>query len=58
MDDFQAESDHGTLGRAEDIKASPTRMAGVRKFHKKVTKSIGRVGKLFGGKPPSMGGMR
>lgn len=48
VDDYQSESDHGTLARAEDIKASPQRMAGVKKHHKKVGRQMGKVGKLFG----------
>lgn len=50
VDSYQAESDHGTMMRAAEIKADPGRMAGVKKHHKKQTKALGMVSKSFGGK--------
>lgn len=49
-DDYRAESDHHTLSRAEEIKADPSRMKGVAKHHKKITKALAGVGRAIGRK--------
>lgn len=41
--DYQAEDDHRTMSRAADIQNDPTRMAGVRKHHKKHMKKMALV---------------
>lgn len=46
--EWRAESDHGTLTRAEEIKADPSRMAGVKKHHRKQTRSLSKVGRALG----------
>lgn len=50
MDDYRAESDHGTLMRGQEIQNDPQRMKGVKRFHKKQTRQLGTVGKMLGGK--------
>jgi hypothetical protein len=41
--DWQAEQDHRTLMDAAKVQASPKRMTGVRKQHKKITKGLSLV---------------
>lgn len=50
FDKYQAEDDHRTLTRGEEIKGDRKRMAGVKKHHRAASKQLGKVGKLFGGK--------
>lgn len=45
---WQAEDDHRTVSRAAEIQGDPKRMAGVKKHHRKVTKSMSKVGSLIG----------
>jgi hypothetical protein len=47
--DYQAEDDHRTLTRAEEVRSDPKRMAGVRKHHRKQTQSLSRISKALGG---------
>lgn len=49
-DPWQAESDHSTLARAQEIREDPKRMTGVKKHHAKATRQLGKVGKSLGGK--------
>lgn len=49
VDDYRAESDHGTLARAEEIRGDGKRMAGVKRHHKKVSKQLGKMGRALGG---------
>lgn len=49
-DDWRAESDHGTLARAEEIRTDKKRMIGVKKHHAKASKQLSKVGKSLGGK--------
>lgn len=46
--DYQAEDDHRTLSRAQEIAGDHQRMSGVRKHHAKMTKSLQKVGSLLG----------
>lgn len=48
--DYQAEDDHRTLSRAEEIRADPTRLKGVKKHHKAMTKRFAVVGRSLSGK--------
>lgn len=48
--DYQAEDDHRTLSRAEEIRADKARMTGVSKHHKKLTRSLQSVGRSLKGK--------
>lgn len=41
--DWQAESDHRTVMDAAEIQSSRSRMAGVRRHHKKQTKKLSLV---------------
>lgn len=41
--DYRAESDHRTLSDASEIVSDKSRMAGVKKHHKKVTKKHGFI---------------
>lgn len=50
MDDYRAENDHSTMMRAAEIRSAPSRMAGVKKHHKKMMGQMGKVGKMVGGK--------
>jgi len=47
--DYQAEDDHRTLTRAQEIAEDKGRMAGVRKHHQKMTKSLSKVGSMMKG---------
>ena len=49
VDDYQAQDDHSTLSRAQEITAAPKRMAAVQQFHKKKMKSFAAVGKQLSG---------
>lgn len=42
--DYQAEDDHRTLMRAEEVRRDPKRMRGAAKRHAKVTKELAGVG--------------
>jgi hypothetical protein len=46
--DYQAEQDHHTLTRAEDIKEDAGRMKAVHRHHKKQMASMKKVGRTFG----------
>lgn len=49
--DYQAEDDHRTLTRAEEVRGDKARMGGVKKHHRKVSKGHEKFGRtLFGGK--------
>lgn len=41
--DWRGESDHRTMSDAAEIQQDPKRMAGVRKHHRKVKKSMSMV---------------
>lgn len=45
--DYQAEDDHRTLTRAEDIRADAARMKRVLTHHNKQTRSLKRIGKAL-----------
>lgn len=47
--DYQAEEDHRTLTRAQEIAEDKSRMAGVRTHHTKMTRSLAKVGGLMKG---------
>lgn len=47
--DYQAEDDHRTLTRAEEVRSDPKRMSGVRKHHRKQTVALGRISRALGG---------
>ncbi len=47
--DYQAEDDHRTLTRAQEIADDHKRMAGVRKHHEKMTRSLAKVGHMMKG---------
>jgi hypothetical protein len=51
--DYQAEDDHRTLSRAEEIKADASRMSGVKKQHRKITAANARISRSL-----SLGGKR
>lgn len=46
--DYQAEDDHRTLTRAEEIRSDKSRMTGVRKHHAKVSKGLRRMDRSLG----------
>lgn len=47
--DYQAEDDHRTLTRAEEVRSDTKRMAGVVRHHRKQTSALKRTSKaLFG----------
>ena len=48
--DYQAEDDHRTLSRAQEITEDRKRMSRVRRHHRKMTKSLAKVGSLMKGK--------
>jgi hypothetical protein len=48
--DYQSEDDHRTLTRAQEISEDRKRMSGVRAHHRKMTKSLAKVGSLMKGK--------
>ena len=47
--DYMAEDDHRTLTRAQEISEDKSRMAGVRKHHKKMTRSLTKVSSMMKG---------
>jgi len=47
--DYQAEDDHRTLSRAQEIAEDKGRMSGVRKHHTKMTRSLAKVGSMMKG---------
>jgi hypothetical protein len=47
--DYHAEDDHRTLTRAQEIAEDKGRMSGVRKHHKKMTRSLSKVGAMMKG---------
>jgi hypothetical protein len=47
--EYQAEDDHRTLTRAEEVRADPKRMTGVRRHHQKQTRALSRISKALGG---------
>ena len=47
--DYQAEDDHRTLSRAQEIAEDKGRMSGVRKHHSKMTRSLAKVGSMMKG---------
>ena len=46
---YQAEDDHRTLTRAQEIAADTGRMSGVRRHHTKMTRSLAKVGSMMKG---------
>lgn len=48
--DYQAEEDHRTLTRAQEIREDSGRMRGVKRHHAKQTKTLGKVGRTLGGR--------
>jgi hypothetical protein len=48
--DYQAEDDHRTITRAQEICDDKKRMAGVRRHHQKMTRSLTKVGAALGRK--------
>lgn len=49
FDKYQAEDDHRTLGRAEEIRGDSKRMKGVKVHHRMAKKVLAGVGKALGG---------
>lgn len=47
--DYQAEDDHRTLTRAEEVRSDTKRMAGVRRHHRKQTDALSRISRALGG---------
>lgn len=47
--EYQAEDDHRTLTRAEEVRSDPKRMTGVRRHHLKQTRALSRISKALGG---------
>jgi hypothetical protein len=47
--DYMAEDDHRTLTRAQEIAEDKGRMSGVRKHHRKMTRSLAKVGSMMKG---------
>lgn len=47
-DDYQAEDDHRTLQRSEEVRADPSRMKRVATFHRKKMGEMQRVGQRLG----------
>jgi len=45
--DYQAEDDHRTLTRADEIQTDARRMAGVRRHHRKTVRALSRVGRTL-----------
>lgn len=48
--DYQAEDDHRTLTRAEEIRADGGRMGRVKKHHAKQSRALKRMDRLMGGR--------
>lgn len=46
--DYRAEDDHRTLQRAAEIGGDPSRMQGVARHHKKLTRGMSKVGQMIG----------
>lgn len=44
-DEYQAEDDLRTLGRADEIRADAKRMASCRRVHRKQSRSMKRIGR-------------
>ena len=47
--EYQAEDDHRTLTRAQEIAEDKKRMSGVRTHHAKMTKSLAKVSSMMKG---------
>lgn len=47
--EYQAEEDHRTLTRAEEVRSDSKRMVGVRRHHLKQTRALSRISKALGG---------
>jgi hypothetical protein len=47
--EYQAEDDHRTLTRAQEIAEDGKRMSGVRRHHRKMTRSLAKVGTMMKG---------
>lgn len=47
-DDYRAEDDHRTLTRAAEIQEDTTRMAGVRKHHRKMARALRGLDRVVG----------
>lgn len=45
--EYQAEDDHRTLSRAQEISEDKHRMAGVRKHHRKMSRSLSKLSPLM-----------
>lgn len=50
FDRYQAEDDHRTLQRAEEVKGDRKRMAGAKAHHKRTMRDMTKLGKSLGGK--------
>ena len=48
--DYHDEDDHRTMSRAAEIEHDTARMRGVQRNHRKMTKSLGLVGRKLSGK--------
>jgi hypothetical protein len=48
--DYQAEEDHRTLTRAEEIRADKARMTRVAAHHAKTSRALKRMDRVVGGK--------
>ena len=44
---YQAEDDHRTLTRADEVRQDASRMKGVRKHHRKMTVALRHVGRTI-----------
>jgi len=47
--EWQAEDDHRTLTRAQEIQADGKRMAGVRRHHRKAMRALTSAGRMMKG---------
>lgn len=47
--DYQAEDDHRTLTRAQEICGDRSRMANVRRHHQKMTRALAKTGSMLKG---------
>ena len=52
-DPYQAEDDHRTLTRAEDIRTDPTRMKKVAAFHRTKMRQMTKIGSSLKRRAPS-----
>jgi len=47
--DYQAEDDHRTLTRAQEITGDRSRMSNVRRHHRKMTRALAKTGTMLKG---------